>query len=378
MARVRKRGSKYQLDYYFNGKRERITFDNREEAKDLEDQFNALKKSKKLEDFQKLIEARLKIDQFKAAQVSKTLNEAIVQYFNTCSKNKDSVQSAKNDKGYFKALYQFLHFERDCYYLADVTPVLMDEYQGRLKKNVSASTVVRTFATLNHFFSKCVDWGYLQKSPTEKVKLPKVKTNPRKTWADDETQLVIEKAPKWVARPLQFFADTGARPIEFRNVRFCDWDPLEMTVSVCSQKNAEIQRKIFLTSETNALLLEIQSERGYPKAQEYIFLSSKGRRLDTNKLTRKVRAIRRALGLAEGKVPYGLRHTFATKLVRNDVATGKVQRLMGHKKITTTEKYLKLNEDDLRQAVDDLSNVLAFRGDKKKGDLVTDGHEKHG
>lgn len=53
-----------------------------------------------------------------------------------------------------------------------------------------------------------------------------------------------------------------------------------------------------------------------------------------------------------GKVfPHKLRHTFATELMKNDVDLIKVQRLLGHKNIQTTERYITVYNQDLKDAV---------------------------
>ena len=54
--------------------------------------------------------------------------------------------------------------------------------------------------------------------------------------------------------------------------------------------------------------------------------------------------------------PHVLRHTFGTKLMRvTDIRT--VQELLGHKRLTSTQVYTHPNEDDKKQAIDQLSGL---------------------
>jgi hypothetical protein len=53
---------------------------------------------------------------------------------------------------------------------------------------------------------------------------------------------------------------------------------------------------------------------------------------------------------------HALRHTYATRLARADVGMAKTQRLLGHASIATTaEIYTHIGVEDLRGAVDSLS-----------------------
>lgn len=75
--------------------------------------------------------------------------------------------------------------------------------------------------------------------------------------------------------------------------------------------------------------------------------------------TRQVeRIIRRAALKAIGRPvhPHMLRHTFATRLMRKTNARV-VQELLGHAHITTTQIYTHPNEDDKRQAIDEVERA---------------------
>jgi integrase len=69
--------------------------------------------------------------------------------------------------------------------------------------------------------------------------------------------------------------------------------------------------------------------------------------------------------------PYSLRHSFASRLI-TESSIYDVKTLMGHKKITTTERYLHTNEEQLKEVIknDPLST------DKKTGkELLLDHYE---
>jgi len=53
-------------------------------------------------------------------------------------------------------------------------------------------------------------------------------------------------------------------------------------------------------------------------------------------------------------VPHVLRHTFASRLIRKGVALPVVQKLLGHSTIQMTMRYVQVEDDQCRSAIDAL------------------------
>lgn len=65
--------------------------------------------------------------------------------------------------------------------------------------------------------------------------------------------------------------------------------------------------------------------------------------------------IKKYVGLAKiNKVisPHNLRHTFATELIERKVGIVTIQHILGHRSITSTMRYLRINLKDIREAID--------------------------
>jgi site-specific recombinase XerD len=63
------------------------------------------------------------------------------------------------------------------------------------------------------------------------------------------------------------------------------------------------------------------------------------------------RALKQA-GIKKAITAHGLRHSFASNLIGKGVDVLRVQKLLGHESIVTTNIYLHTNMDDLQSAVD--------------------------
>ena len=69
------------------------------------------------------------------------------------------------------------------------------------------------------------------------------------------------------------------------------------------------------------------------------FLGARGGPLDPAIVQKRVRDLRRALGLTENVTPHALRHSFATHLLAAGGDLRTIQELLGHASLSTTQRY---------------------------------------
>jgi len=87
--------------------------------------------------------------------------------------------------------------------------------------------------------------------------------------------------------------------------------------------------------------------------QSALFVNKHGKRLSTRSVRRKLDKYLIQAGLDPTISPHTLRHSFATHMLNNGADLRSVQELLGHQSISTTQVYMHLTAQKMKQAYDD-------------------------
>lgn len=93
--------------------------------------------------------------------------------------------------------------------------------------------------------------------------------------------------------------------------------------------------------------------------EEWVFISSRGNKLTTRQARYVVsNAMKRAGIIKRKNGPHILRHSGATFRLKNGENIRVIQKMLGHNNISSTEKYLHFNEDDVKDMIDGSPRVI--------------------
>ena len=95
----------------------------------------------------------------------------------------------------------------------------------------------------------------------------------------------------------------------------------------------------------------------WPNPDRLLFPSTKGTIIDPRSFQKRVAEVSKRCEIQHVNV-HALRHTFATRLVEQDVPLRIVQELLGHASITTTQRYAHVFSEERKNAIGRLDEFL--------------------
>jgi len=110
---------------------------------------------------------------------------------------------------------------------------------------------------------------------------------------------------------------------------------------------ASAVKKINTYISNKRCLLKIQ-----PQAQDILFLNRRGAQLTRAMIFTILKDLAKMAGITKNVSPHTLRHSFATHLLENGADLRAIQLMLGHESITTTEVYLHLDKQKLKDEVE--------------------------
>ena len=230
--------------------------------------------------------------------------------------------------------------------------VLFLEREGK-----AASTVSRYIASFKGFFEYCQKRGIITNDPAERLKPPKVEKKFPQILTISETQRLMDgpdlQSDKGIRdrAMLELLYATGIRVSELISLKTEDMN-LPMEYLVCHEKSRD--RIIpFGNSAKSAMIMYLEKtrERMIDGAQsEYLFVNCSGKPMSRQGFWKLIKHYAEKVGIDKEITPHTFRHSFAAHLLEKGADVYSVQKMMGHADISTTQMYMEMHAESLRDA----------------------------
>jgi integrase/recombinase XerC len=216
------------------------------------------------------------------------------------------------------------------------------------------STRNRRLAALRAFYRFRLLGGDVKRDPTEGLPGPKAgRQLPSPLSAEDCERLIEHREPRRrqvLERRDRALFDllygTGMRVGELVGLNVRDFDPDRRELRVRGKGNRE--RVVPVPGEACASLFEYLEPRKRPGVlAEPLFLNRLGNRLTDRGVRSVLRRRLLAAGVARRASPHSLRHSYATHLLDADVNLRAIQDLLGHARLSTTQRYTHVSAERL-------------------------------
>jgi integrase/recombinase XerC len=241
---------------------------------------------------------------------------------------------------------------------ADGVRGFLDELHARGNSGASAA---RRLAALRTFARYLVREGLLSEDPTALVGVPRRKRSlPAHLRPEEIDRLLAAPDTATVAGRrdrtiLEVFYASGLRLSELADLDLEDVNLSGRVLRVRGKGGkeriipfnrlaAEALRAMTADRATHPPRPEKREARGrHARRRHPLFLNLRGGRLTTRSVDRIVRKYVRQAALSQGISPHALRHTFATHLLQAGADLRAIQELLGHARLSTTERYTHLD-----------------------------------
>jgi integrase/recombinase XerC len=253
--------------------------------------------------------------------------------------------------------------------LAAFDPDAVREFLGALHdRGHSRSSSARRLAALRSWSRYLVREGQLAEDPTALVGAPRRdRTLPDHLPPDDMDRLLAAPDASTVAGRrdraiLELFYASGLRLSELVDLDLDDVNVAGRMVRVRGKgaKERLVPFNHAAAEALRAMLGDPDRSRRQPtpagprptpvrhgRPRHPLFRNLRGGRLTTRSVDRIVRRYVREAALARGISPHALRHTFATHLLQAGADLRAIQELLGHARLSTTQRYTHLDLDRL-------------------------------
>jgi integrase/recombinase XerC len=259
-------------------------------------------------------------------------------------------------RGYRRDLADFEHFlQGRGVALADADARVVRAWLAALHAHgLEPASVGRKLAALRSCFRFLVRRGVVELNPAREVRGPR---QPRKLVSflppDEATELVEGRAVGGAGRErdlaiLELLYASGLRVSEVSGLDVEALDRTEHTVRVLGKGRKE---RIVPYGAAAARRLEAWLARRGDRPGP-LFTNARGGRLGVRSVHTIVRRSARAAGLTRRVSPHTLRHTFATHLLDGGADLRMIQELLGHSRLSTTQRYTHVGAEQLMRIYD--------------------------
>jgi integrase/recombinase XerC len=272
--------------------------------------------------------------------------------------------SAHTIAAYAKDLSKFSQFVGPKITWKQIDHMLIRSFLAHLyEQGLSKPSVARALATLRSAFKWLAREGIVKQNPAKLVSTPKLpKTLPRVPSMEEVNGLLdsdMSEASSFPQRDVVIFEllyGCGIRVSELVGIDLEDigWSSEVILVHGKGKK----QRQLPLGDKAAHAIREYLPVRtkvlsGANKTSVALLINKRGSRLTTRSVGRIVKAIAVAKGLPSDVHPHTLRHAFGTHMLEEGADLRAIQDLLGHERLSTTQRYTQLSIKHVMQVYDE-------------------------
>lgn len=229
-----------------------------------------------------------------------------------------------------------------------VHEVTKDELEAFLKKlasdNYTPKSVSRKINSIKTFFRHMKTQGHIPADPASDIEHPKYEVKPPRILSKIEYRALRDacRADIRTYAIVELFLQTGIRIGELTTLTLGDVG--ESTLHISAQEGHEERTVPLNKAAKDALNRYIDIRNGSKDKTAPLFITKSGKALLIRNIRTAIDRYFKAAGIEDAKVN-DLRHTFIAHHLIGGTPITTLSKLVGHKRLSTTEKYLEFIKD---------------------------------
>jgi len=268
---------------------------------------------------------------------------------------KNTISSYKNDLNVFLQYMEDIGIKD----LSEISSENISSFFLSLKNlGLNERSSARYFSSIRGFFKYLIKNDYLESSPIEKMKAPKISRKLPSVLSVDEINLLLNSPStedKFGIRDkaiLEVFYACGLRVSELINLKIVDLFLNENLIKVFGKGRKERLVPIGSTAIAcieNYLLQSRPFLKKNLQSENYLFLNNRGKKFSRMGIWKIVKRYVEMSNIKKEIHPHTFRHSFATHLIEGGADLRSVQEMLGHSDISTTQIYTHIDRDYIKK-----------------------------
>jgi integrase/recombinase XerD len=218
----------------------------------------------------------------------------------------------------------------------DIKQFLADKMSN---EGLNEKSIALIKAALLFFYNELLGNKFEIKTPKIKKSIPIVLTK------EEIKRLVDAIKNKQHKLIIKLYYSSGLRLSEAINLRMRDLDIEQKVIWVRGGKGGK-DRMTILSESLAKELIEFQTFR---KPEEFVFINNRGNPFSPRSIQKAMEKAKINSNISKEAHIHTLRHSFATHLLECGVDIRKIQELLGHADLSTTQIYTKISNEELKK-----------------------------
>ncbi len=261
--------------------------------------------------------------------------------------------SIRTKQVYLHYIEQFL-----LVYQKPLSEVSRDDIVGFLadskdKKNLKATSLALIFSSLNFLFK-----DYLKSHVMDDIRLPKKQKKLPTILSKEEIRALIDSAEKPRDKLIiEFLYSSGCRVSEVVDFKVQDLNFQDGMGKVVSGKGNKDRTIVLSKGWIDRFQDYLIERKKLGILSEFVFCKSTGNQISVDTIQLLIKQCAKKINLTKHVSPHVFRHSFATHLLESGENIRKIQELLGHSSLNTTQIYTKVSIEELKKTKNPLDSI---------------------